>query len=85
MGAGPCLGAPRSLAVQNTLQVQSTVALQLRIIASADTNTFLFEIYADLVPNTHLLNSQALVSRFTHPVRESGSNLCSRPKAWLIS
>jgi len=46
---------------------------------------FSFEMYAHLMLSAHLLNSQALDSRFPHPVRESSSNLCSRPKAWLKS
>lgn len=64
------------------LQTQSTGALQLWIIASAGTNTSLF---VDLVPLAHLLNSQGLLSRFPHPVRESSGSLYSRPKASIIS
>lgn len=42
-------------------------------------------MHADLAPNAYLLNPQALVSRFPHPVRESSSNLYSRPKARIMS
>lgn len=48
--AGPFLSAPWGLAVLNAIQAQSTGAFHLWIIASSDTNTFLFEIYADAAP-----------------------------------
>lgn len=84
LSSGPYLGAPRNLSVHFRNRAQGLFSSGLLLLQTQALFCLKY-LFIDLLPDAHLLNSQALVSRFPPSVRESSSNLHSRPMAWITS